>query len=136
MRDKIARSNAFRLAKEAENTKAGKLIALCTPGVKGLASTVDASVNGPSRRKVAECISSGESATNTAAEHPVQAPCAPMTPNESKSLKKGSLLYWQGDPADAGVVTEMSWDAVTITWSNGTSPGCSAEICARFTKRR
>jgi hypothetical protein len=35
-----------------------------------------------------------------------------MTPNESKSLKKGSLVYWQGDPNDAGVVTETSWDAV------------------------
>jgi len=42
-----------------------------------------------------------------------------MTPNESKSLEKGSLVYWQGDAADAGVVTETSWDAVTITWKNG-----------------
>src|SRR6185312_9076621 len=48
--------------------KAGKLIALCTLGVKGVASTVDASVSGPSRRRAAECISSAESATNTAAD--------------------------------------------------------------------
>ena len=43
----------------------------------------------------------------------------PMTANESKALAKGSLVYWQSDPADAGVVTETSWDAVTITWHNG-----------------
>jgi hypothetical protein len=42
-----------------------------------------------------------------------------MTPNESKILKVGSLVYWRGDPTDAGVVTETSWDAVTITWNNG-----------------
>lgn len=42
-----------------------------------------------------------------------------MTPNESKALKGGSLVYWQGNPADAGVVTETSWEAVTITWNNG-----------------
>jgi len=44
------------------------MITLCTPGVKGLASTIGTSVNGPSRRKVAECISSAESATSTAAD--------------------------------------------------------------------
>ena len=42
-----------------------------------------------------------------------------MTPNRSKALTKGSLVYWQGNPTDAGVVTETSWDAVTITWNNG-----------------
>ena len=50
---------------------------------------------------------------------PAQVPCAPMTPAESKTLKKGSLVYWRGDATDTGVVTETSWDAVTITWSNG-----------------
>jgi hypothetical protein len=42
-----------------------------------------------------------------------------MTVDESKSLKKGSRIYWRGDPADSGVVTETSWDAVTIAWDNG-----------------
>jgi hypothetical protein len=42
-----------------------------------------------------------------------------MTPNETKTLKEGSLVYWRGDPTDAGVVTETSWDAVTIAWNNG-----------------
>jgi hypothetical protein len=28
-------------------------------------------------------------------------------------------VYWHGDAADAGVVTETGWDAVTITWNNG-----------------
>jgi hypothetical protein len=38
---------------------------------------------------------------------------------ESKDLKKGSRVYWRGDAADGGRVTEMSWDAVTIAWDNG-----------------
>jgi len=28
-------------------------------------------------------------------------------------------VYWQGDVADAGIITETSWDAVTIAWNNG-----------------
>ena len=42
-----------------------------------------------------------------------------MTATESKDLKKGSRVYWQGDAADSGTITEKSWDAVTITWDNG-----------------
>jgi hypothetical protein len=42
-----------------------------------------------------------------------------MTAAESKGLKKGSRVYWRGDPADRGIVTDMSWDAVTIAWDNG-----------------
>ena len=42
-----------------------------------------------------------------------------MNAAESKGLKKGSHVYWQGDAADRGSITEMSWDAVTITWDNG-----------------
>lgn len=42
-----------------------------------------------------------------------------MTAAESKALKKGSRVYWRGDAADCGVVTERSWDAVTIVWDNG-----------------
>jgi hypothetical protein len=42
-----------------------------------------------------------------------------MTNAESKALKKGSHVYWQGDAADRGCVTETSWDAVTIAWDNG-----------------
>jgi hypothetical protein len=42
-----------------------------------------------------------------------------MTFNESKGLKKGTSVYWQGDAADSGIVTETSWDAVTIAWNNG-----------------
>ncbi len=42
-----------------------------------------------------------------------------MTANESKALKKNSRVYWQGKAADSGVVTETSWDAVTIAWNNG-----------------
>ena len=42
-----------------------------------------------------------------------------MTDTESKGLKKGTRVYWQGDAADSGVITETSWDAVTIAWNNG-----------------
>jgi len=42
-----------------------------------------------------------------------------MTVDESKALKKGTRVYWQGDGADSGIITETSWDAVTIAWNNG-----------------
>ena len=42
-----------------------------------------------------------------------------MTVNESKSLTKATRVYWQGDAADSGTITETSWDAVTIAWDNG-----------------
>jgi hypothetical protein len=42
-----------------------------------------------------------------------------MTVAGSKSLKKGSRVYWRGDADDSGRITEISWDAVTIVWDNG-----------------
>ena len=42
-----------------------------------------------------------------------------MTVDESKALRKGATVYWRGDAADGGTVTETSWDAVTIAWNNG-----------------
>jgi hypothetical protein len=42
-----------------------------------------------------------------------------MTADESKTLRKGSVVYWRGDAADSGTITETSWDAVTIAWNNG-----------------
>ena len=42
-----------------------------------------------------------------------------MTAAESKGLKKGIRVYWRGDVADRGSITEKSWDAVTIAWDNG-----------------
>jgi hypothetical protein len=42
-----------------------------------------------------------------------------MTAHESRTLDKGSLVYWQGNATDAGIVTDTSWDAVTIAWNNG-----------------
>jgi hypothetical protein len=42
-----------------------------------------------------------------------------MTAAESKGLKKGNRVYWRGDSADRGRITETSWDAVTIAWDNG-----------------
>jgi hypothetical protein len=42
-----------------------------------------------------------------------------MTVDESKRLNKGARVFWQGAAADFGIVTETSWDAVTIAWDNG-----------------
>ena len=42
-----------------------------------------------------------------------------MTATESKDFKKGARVYWRGDAADSGTITEKSWDTVTITWDNG-----------------
>ena len=42
-----------------------------------------------------------------------------MTVTESKALTKGTRVCWRGDAADGGVITETSWDAVTIAWENG-----------------
>ncbi len=42
-----------------------------------------------------------------------------MTVDESKALKNGTRVYWQGDAADSGIITETSWDAVTIAWNDG-----------------
>jgi hypothetical protein len=42
-----------------------------------------------------------------------------MTVAESKGLKKGNRVYWRGDAADSGIITQTSWAAVTIAWDNG-----------------
>ena len=42
-----------------------------------------------------------------------------MTATESKNLKKGNRVCWRGDAADSGIITETSWNAVTIAWDNG-----------------
>jgi hypothetical protein len=42
-----------------------------------------------------------------------------VTPAESKNLKKGNRVFWRGDAADSGTISERSWDAVTIAWNNG-----------------
>ena len=42
-----------------------------------------------------------------------------MTVDESKALTKGTRVYWRNDAADSGIITETSWDAVTIAWNNG-----------------
>jgi hypothetical protein len=31
-----------------------------------------------------------------------------MTVTESKNLKKGTRVYWQGNAADSGIITETS----------------------------
>src|SRR5437764_15371041 len=63
----------------------------------------------------------------SAAQLPTRAGCAraqatgraTMTVTESKGLKKGNRVYWRGEAGDCGIITETSWDAVTIAWNNG-----------------
>src|SRR5215510_13195816 len=52
-----------------------------------------------------------------------------MNSAESKGLKKGNRVYWRGDANDGGIITDMSWDAVTIAWDNGhvATVGCRLE---------
>ena len=42
-----------------------------------------------------------------------------VTAAESKGLKRDNRVYWRGDAADGGNITEVSWDSVTIAWDNG-----------------
>jgi hypothetical protein len=42
-----------------------------------------------------------------------------MTVNESKALKRGMSVFWCGDTALSGIITETSSDEVTISWNNG-----------------
>jgi hypothetical protein len=42
-----------------------------------------------------------------------------MTAGESRDLKKGTRVCWQGNAADCGKITETSWDAVMIAWDSG-----------------
>ena len=54
-----------------------------------------------------------------------------MTPDESKSLSRGSRVYWQGDVADSGTITETNWNAVTIAWNNGHTATFTTAICEK-----
>ena len=59
-----------------------------------------------------------------------------MNAAEFRGLKKGSRVYWRGDATDRGVITEMSWDAVTITWDNGQVATVHPGTCARSSERQ
>ena len=60
-----------------------------------------------------------------------------MTVTESKGLKKGQRVYWRGDPADSGVITETTWNAVTIAWKNGKVASVHHGVtCGKFTQQR
>ena len=59
-----------------------------------------------------------------------------MTVDESKALKKGAFAYWRSNAADGGIITETSWDAVTIAWNNGQVARISTETCERYSERQ
>ena len=39
--------------------------------------------------------------------------------HDCAALQKGTRVYWRDNAADSGIVSETSWDAVTITWDDG-----------------
>lgn len=41
-----------------------------------------------------------------------------MNATESRKLKSGSVVCWNGNTSDSGKITETNWNAVTIAWDN------------------
>ena len=41
-----------------------------------------------------------------------------MTGTESRLLKVGARVFWNGDKNDAGTVTEKNWAGANIKWDN------------------
>jgi hypothetical protein len=48
-----------------------------------------------------------------------------MTGDESRKLKKGDRVHWQGDLKNQGIVRGTSWSGVTIDWDDGDSTSFS-----------
>jgi hypothetical protein len=48
-----------------------------------------------------------------------------MTGEESRKLKSGDRVLWQGDVKNQGTVQGTSWSGVTIEWDDGDSTSIS-----------
>jgi hypothetical protein len=48
-----------------------------------------------------------------------------MTGEESRKLKSGDRVCWQGDVKNKGTVRGTSWSGVTIEWDDGDSTSVS-----------
>jgi hypothetical protein len=44
---------------------------------------------------------------------------AKMTGEESRKLKPGDRVFWQGDVKNQGTVKGTSWSGVTVDWDDG-----------------
>ena len=42
-----------------------------------------------------------------------------MTGEESRKLKSGDRVLWQGDVKNQGTIKGTSWNGVTIEWDDG-----------------
>jgi hypothetical protein len=42
-----------------------------------------------------------------------------VTPEQSRNLKVGQRVAWQGDDKDRGIIVERTWSGVSIKWDNG-----------------
>ena len=62
---------------------------------------------------------------------------ATMTVDESKALKKGTRVYWRGDAADSGIITETKAGMrLRSPGTMGSRPECTTETCVKFSKGR
>ena len=48
-----------------------------------------------------------------------------MTGDESRQLKVGDRVQWQGDVKNQGTIRGTSWSGVTIDWDDGDSNSVS-----------
>jgi hypothetical protein len=42
-----------------------------------------------------------------------------VTPEQSRNLKVGQRVSWQGNDQDRGIIVERDWSGVRIKWDNG-----------------
>lgn len=42
-----------------------------------------------------------------------------MTAEQSRNLKIGQFVSWQGNGDDRGIITARDWSGVEIKWNNG-----------------
>jgi hypothetical protein len=41
-----------------------------------------------------------------------------MTGEQSRALQVSNRVYWRGDLADRGIITETNWAGVTVKWES------------------
>jgi len=57
-----------------------------------------------------------------------------MTGEESRKLKAGDRVCWQGDVKNKGTVRGTSWSGVTIDWDDGDSTSVSHNDMAQISR--
>jgi hypothetical protein len=57
-----------------------------------------------------------------------------MTGDESRKLKSGDRVFWQGDVKNQGTIRGVSWSGVTIDWDDGDSTSVSHNDMAQVNR--